>query len=144
MENIAYVIFCADIARLLQYFNNISDRFRSILVIIQYFQGIFLQYCLNISVLCEYYICTRPSGQNYYIKYHIFNVLYSFWMIFSRKQKYKNINTRRKFLREILYKNIAIIAIQHSKIYFVDTLGDFSHTVEWNSLKSVWQISLYI
>ena len=52
--------------------------------------------------------------------------------------------TRREFLSEILYNNIAIIAIQHSKIYFVDTFGDFSHTVEWNSLKSVWQISLYI
>ena len=26
--------------------------------------------------------------------------------------------------------NIAIIAIQHSKTYFVDTFGDFSHTVE--------------
>ena len=37
---------------------------------------------------------------------------------------------RREFLREILYKNIAIIAIQHSKIHFVDTFGDFSHTVE--------------
>ena len=32
---------------------------------------------------------------------------------------------RREFLREILDKNIAIIAIQH----FVDTSGDFSHTV---------------
>ena len=38
--------------------------------------------------------------------------------------------TRREFLREILYKNVAIIAIQHSKIYFVVTFGDFSHTVE--------------
>ena len=38
--------------------------------------------------------------------------------------------TRRKFLREILYNDIAIIAIQHSKIYFVDTFGDFSYTVE--------------
>ena len=38
--------------------------------------------------------------------------------------------TRRKFLREILYKNIAIITIQHSKIYFVGTFGDFSNTVE--------------
>ena len=38
--------------------------------------------------------------------------------------------TRREFLREILYKNIAIIAIQRSKIYFVDTFGDFSHNVE--------------
>ena len=52
--------------------------------------------------------------------------------------------TRREFLREILYKNIAIIAIQHSKMYVVDTFGDFSHTVEWNSLKSGWQISLCI
>ena len=33
-------------------------------------------------------------------------------------------------VREILYNNIAIIAIQHSNIYFVDTFGDFSHTVE--------------
>ena len=39
--------------------------------------------------------------------------------------------------------NITILAIHHSKIYFVDTFGEFSHTVEWNSLKSVWQISLY-
>ena len=30
--------------------------------------------------------------------------------------------TRREFLREILYNNIAIIAIQHSKIYL-----DFRH-----------------
>ena len=52
--------------------------------------------------------------------------------------------TRREFLREILYNNIAIISIQYSKINFVDTLGDFSHTVEWNSLKSLWQFSLYI
>ena len=37
---------------------------------------------------------------------------------------------RREFLREILYKNIAIIAMQHSKIYFVDTFGDFFYTVE--------------
>ena len=37
---------------------------------------------------------------------------------------------RREFLREILDKNIAIIAIQHSKIYFVGTFGDFSYTVE--------------
>ena len=36
-----------------------------------------------------------------------------------------NLSTRREFLREILYNNIAIIAIQHSKIYFVDTLAIF-------------------
>ena len=52
--------------------------------------------------------------------------------------------TRREFFREIPYNNIAIIAIQHSKIKFIHTFGDFSHNVEWNSLKSVWQISLYI
>ena len=40
--------------------------------------------------------------------------------------------TRREFLREILYKNIAIIAIRHSKMYCVYTFGDFSYTVEWN------------
>ena len=34
--------------------------------------------------------------------------------------------TRREFLREILYKSISIIAIQHSKMYFFDTFGDFS------------------
>ena len=51
--------------------------------------------------------------------------------------------TWREFLREILYNNIAIITIQHSKLYFFNTFGDFSYTVEWNSLKSVWQISLY-
>ena len=36
----------------------------------------------------------------------------------------------REFCREILYNNIAIIAIQHSEINFIDTFGDFSHTVE--------------
>ena len=53
-------------------------------------------------------------------------------------------DARRDFFREILHKNIAIIAIQQSKIYLVDIFGDFSHTVEWNALKSVCQISLYI
>ena len=38
----------------MKYFNNIIDRFRNILAIFQYFQGIFLQYFLNISVLCGY------------------------------------------------------------------------------------------
>ena len=50
------------------------------------------------------------------------------WNICDRKSH----STRREFLREILYKNIAIIAIQHSKIYFADSFGDFLHTVEWN------------
>ena len=52
--------------------------------------------------------------------------------------QYLVLYARREFLREILYNNIAIIATQHSKINFVDTFGDFSHTVQWNSLKSVW------
>ena len=51
---------------------------------------------------------------------------------------------RREFFREILYNNMAIIAIEHSKIYFVNTFSDFFHSVEWKSLKSVWKISLYI
>ena len=60
--------------------------------------------------------------------------MYNFTMHFAR----------REFLRKILYKNIAMIAIQHIKMYFDDTFGDLSHTVEWNSFKSVWKISLYI
>ena len=46
---------------------------------------------------------------------------------YSRIQRTPLYCTRREFLWEILYKNIAIIAIQHSKMYFVDTFGDFSH-----------------
>ena len=64
------------------------------------------------------------------------------WNDFRTSQEY--IPTRWEFFREILYKNIAIIAVEHSKIYLVDPFGDFSHTVEWNSLKSVWQFFLYI
>ena len=45
------------------------------------------------------------------------------------KKNVWNHATWREFLREILYKNIAIIAIRHSKINFVETFGDFSHTV---------------
>ena len=48
VENIAYIIFCADIARLLHYFNNISDEFRNILSMLEYFS--------NISVLCEIFV----------------------------------------------------------------------------------------
>ena len=38
----------------------------------------------------------------------------------------------QQYYTERIFKknNIALIAIQHSKIYFVDTFGDFSHTVE--------------
>ena len=48
-------------ARLLQYLNNISDWFQNILAILQYFQGIFLQYFLNLSVLCGVYVKTRKD-----------------------------------------------------------------------------------
>ena len=46
LENIAHTVrkllqYCA---RLLQYFNNISDRFRNILAILQYFYNIFSKY----------------------------------------------------------------------------------------------------
>ena len=55
----------------------------------------------------------------------------SFVLLIFEISKFRNIgrSTRRGFLREILYKSIAIIAIQHNNMYFVDTSGDFSHTV---------------
>ena len=74
-----------------------------------------------------YTIIFNSSPQSYYFlnthnmnkdgKY--FDLKFLFWY-----------NARKEFLREILYNNIAIIAIEHSKIYIVDTFGDFSHTVE--------------
>ena len=64
------------------------------------------------------------------------------------KQKWPNVTQEKEVNIDICFyterifernwKNIAIIAIHRGKIYFVDTFGDFSHTVEWNSLKSVW------
>ena len=33
-------------------------------------------------------------------------------------------------MREILFNDIAIITIQHTTVYFIDTFSDFSHTVE--------------
>ena len=38
----------------------------------------------------------------------------------------KKSRTRREFLREILYKNIAIIAIQHGKFILLTPLAIFS------------------
>ena len=66
LKNIAYVIFCSDVAKLLKCFNNISDRFRNILVTLQYFQGIFLQYFLNISVLCWRLCKFFPCSEIFY------------------------------------------------------------------------------
>ena len=40
------------------------------------------------------------------------------------------IATQREFGKQILYKNIRIIAIQHSKIDFEGTFGDFSCSVK--------------
>ena len=48
-------------------------------------------------------------------------------------------SARREFLREIPYKNIAIIAIQHSKMYFVDTFGDFLGTTIL-----IWKIKVWL
>ena len=45
-------MFWADIARFLQYFRNRSNSFINILAILQDFNGIFLKYSLNITVLC--------------------------------------------------------------------------------------------
>ena len=49
-------MFWTDIARFLQYFRNLSDSFINILAILQDFNGIFSKYCLNITVLCGYFI----------------------------------------------------------------------------------------
>ena len=50
------------------------------------------------------------------------------------RERAKKQHARIEFLRAILYDNITIIATQRSKIYFVDTFGDFSlnfsHTFE--------------
>ena len=73
-ENIAYSIFYTEITRLLQYFINTSDRFRNILSILQYFEGIFLQYFLNISVLCWLY--TQHNRIIFKILANILDTLY--------------------------------------------------------------------
>ena len=87
----------------------------------------YIKYCIFLRI-CFVFI------KKIYFNYTTFRQLYI-----------KNIcYTRREFFREILYNDMAIISIQHGKIYSVETFGDFSHTVEWNSLKFVWQISLYI
>ena len=85
----------------------------------------------------------------FYYCYYFFNFLNSssssLQNLFSILFHCSKMNgTRREFLRKILYNNIAKIAIQHSKMYFVDTFGDFHHTVKWNSLQSIWKISLYV
>ena len=83
-----YCIFYADIAILLQYFNNISDRFWNILAI--------LQYCLNMSVLCGKGLScsdTLPlqTIPNFYKPSYIvytceYQILYSYLLWFSNKK----------------------------------------------------------
>ena len=52
--------------------------------------------------------------------------LITFWMALLLLRSVKKWqNTRREFLREILYKNIAIIAIQHGKFIFLTSLAIF-------------------
>ena len=47
-------MFWADIARFLKYFRNFSNSFINIFTISQDFNGIFLKYSLNITVLCGF------------------------------------------------------------------------------------------
>ena len=49
-------MFWADIGRFLQYFRYLYNSFINILAILQDFNGIFLKYSLNITVLCRYFI----------------------------------------------------------------------------------------
>ena len=50
-RNIPLIIFWTYIARFLQYFRNLSNSFINIFAILQYFNGIFLKYSFNITVL---------------------------------------------------------------------------------------------
>ena len=53
-SNITFIMFWTDIARFLQNFRNLSNSFINILEILQDFNGIFLKYFLNITVLCGF------------------------------------------------------------------------------------------
>ena len=94
--------------------------------------------------ICQIYFGEYISENMYkiYSNYTTFceNIFHIFWHIYFSMWAYTHTrtnsstffsrkHTRREFLREILYKNIAIIAIQQSKIHFVDIFGDFSGTV---------------
>ena len=108
--------------------------------------GQYLTICelIYVSIYAHVYLYVAYI-KSYLIVYDFVSDQIWYNILAHMKKKYGHCSaTRREFLMEILYKNIAIIAKQHSKMYFVDTFGDFSHTVDWNSFKSVWQISLYI
>ena len=83
------------------------------------------------SILKSHYY--RSIIQIHYRFFHFFYV--RFWEV---SIFFRNIIARSEFLTKILYKNIAIIAIQHSNMYFVDTSGDFSHTV------GMWRVVINI
>ena len=53
-SNIPFIRFWTDFARFLIYFRNLSNSFINILAILQDFNGIFLKFFLNITVLCGY------------------------------------------------------------------------------------------
>ena len=55
-SNITFIMFWAEIARFLQYFRNLSNSSTNILAILQDFNGIFLKYSLNITVLCGLFL----------------------------------------------------------------------------------------
>ena len=61
--NIPFIMFWTDIARSLQYLKNLSNSFINILAILQHFNGIFLKYFLNITVLCGTYSIQVDSNQ---------------------------------------------------------------------------------
>ena len=63
-------IFCVDISRLFQYFNNISDRFQNILAILQYFQ----EYFYNIVQLFRSYAGTFLCEPKFVFKKLILNL----------------------------------------------------------------------
>ena len=84
-SNIIFIMFRADIARFLQYFRNPSNSFINIFSILQDFNGIFLKYSFNITVLCgesskfsiyshfsPLYIGTTISYIYLFIKYYLY------------------------------------------------------------------------
>ena len=85
-------------ARFLQYFRILSNSFINILAILQDFNGIFLKYSLNITVLCAYLACGFVSLRQ------------AIWRFFSktsqgvRPSRY-NISKSIKYL--LVYKNIS-------------------------------------
>ena len=76
-----------DIARLLQYLNNISDRFRNILAILQYFQGIFLQHFLNISGMGNVFYLNQNLSNKFLSQYNQSNEICRAFVISVTRNK---------------------------------------------------------